>query len=107
MQSRQPNGSGISAANTGSLRREYAERLNQQGGCCAICGATAESIGQTLAVDHDHETGAVRGLLCAMCNRMLGCAKDRPEVLRAGADYLINAEAAKVFIESVMDCIAT
>lgn len=86
----------------GITAAEYAERLNKQDGCCAICKANAESIGQTLAVDHDHKTGAVRGLLCAMCNRMLGCAKDRPEVLRSGADYLINAEAAKEFIAAYM-----
>lgn len=88
---------GISAA-------EYAERLEKQGGCCAICRAEPGAIGETLAVDHDHATGKVRGLLCAKCNRMLGCAIDRPDILRAGADYLaINAEAARVFIESVME----
>lgn len=83
---------GISAA-------VYAERLAKQGGCCAICKASAQSLGETLAVDHDRKTGAVRGLLCAKCNRMLGCAVDRPEVLRSGAEYLINAEAAKAFME--------
>ncbi|WEF34879.1 endonuclease VII domain-containing protein [Pseudoduganella chitinolytica] len=83
---------------------EYAERLAAQGGCCAICKASAAHLGETLAVDHCHASGAVRGLLCAKCNRMLGCANDRPDVLRAGAEYLINAEAARVFIECVMDC---
>ena len=80
---------------------EYAGRLAEQGGCCAICRAAAEVLRETLAVDHDHATGKVRGLLCAKCNRMLGCANDRPEVLRAGADYLtINAQAAVAFIEA-------
>ncbi len=84
---------------------DYANRLEAQGGACAICKADPKEIGQTLAVDHDHSTGAVRGLLCAECNRMLGCARDKPEVLSAGADYLrINAKAAQVFIECVMDC---
>ncbi|UOD28766.1 endonuclease VII domain-containing protein [Massilia violaceinigra] len=82
---------------------EYAERLAAQGGCCAICRASGDALRETLAVDHDHATGAVRGLLCAKCNRMLGCAVDRPEVLRAGAEYLINAEAARVWIEAVME----
>jgi hypothetical protein len=77
----------------------YAALLANQGGCCAICRSDAKAIGETLAVDHDHVTGLVRGLLCAKCNRMLGCAIDRPEVLRAGADYL-NAQAAQAFIES-------
>ena len=77
----------------------YGAILAMQGGCCAICRADAKQIGETLAVDHNHETGKVRGLLCSKCNRMLGCAIDRPEVLRAGADYL-NAQAAQAFIES-------
>jgi len=79
----------------------YFEMLDAQGGCCAICRSDAKTINQTLAVDHDHATGAVRGLLCAGCNRMLGCATDRPDVLLAGAGYL-NAKAAQVFIESFM-----
>lgn len=83
---------------------DYAERLAAQNGACAICCVSAEALGETLAVDHDHSTGSIRGLLCAKCNRMLGCAKDRPEVLRAGAEYLINAESAVVFIESAMEC---
>lgn len=79
---------------------EYAKRLASQRGCCAICKIGADVLGETLAVDHDHATGFVRGLLCAKCNRMLGCATDRPDVLRAGAEYLINAEAATEFIRA-------
>jgi hypothetical protein len=83
---------------------EYSNRLESQGGCCAICKASAKAMGETLAVDHDHGTGMVRGLLCAKCNRMLGCANDAPEVLRAGAEYLsINAEAATTFIRAYLD----
>lgn len=64
---------------------KYAEMLEAQGGACGICKTAQE---ETLAVDHDHKTGAVRGLLCAKCNRMLGCASDSPSVLDAGAEYL-------------------
>lgn len=40
----------------------------RQGHCCAIC----REAGRRLVVDHDHETGAVRGLLCVPCNSALG-----------------------------------
>lgn len=54
----------------------YAEMLAVQDGGCAICHAPPNPEGkastQTLCVDHDHETGAVRGLLCHRCNKSLG-----------------------------------
>lgn len=43
-----------------------------QGGRCAICHVPQEQMGERLAVDHDHATGDVRGLLCRPCNRALG-----------------------------------
>ena len=58
-----------------------------QGGLCAICKRLCPT-GRRLAVDHDHKTKRVRGLLCAKCNPMLGNANDSPAVLRAAADYL-------------------
>lgn len=50
---------------------DYDEMLEQQRGGCAICGGVS-SDGSRLAVDHDHETGEVRGLLCMNCNLKLG-----------------------------------
>jgi len=54
---------------------------------CEICG---EQFSQTRGVniDHCHATGAVRGALCNLCNRMLGSARDNPTVLEAAANYL-------------------
>lgn len=48
---------------------EYERLFIEQNGLCAIC--KAEPIKYKLAVDHDHDTGAVRGLLCPPCNRAL------------------------------------
>jgi len=77
---------------------EYDEMLEKQGGTCAICGGeeTAELQGKPkrLAVDHDHVTGVVRGLLCARCNRALGGFRDDPGLLRAAIDYLQMEEVA-------------
>lgn len=66
--------------------------IEHQGNACAICGRPGQK--RRLAVDRDHATGAIRGLLCASCNMMLGNAKDVPELLEIGAAYLrANAES--------------
>ncbi len=46
---------------------------------------------RTTHVDHDHSTGAARGLLCTGCNNALGCARDDPSTLRRLAGYLEEA----------------
>ena len=66
---------------------QYNEMLEVQGGVCAICGNTCQTRSR-LAVDHDHETGKVRGLLCNGCNRGIGLLNDSPELLRAAIGYL-------------------
>jgi len=76
----------------GTRCRACTREDNQQsryGGCvkaddsCAICGTLND-----LCVDHDHKTGAFRGILCKSCNWMLGYAQDKPTILHKGADYL-------------------
>jgi hypothetical protein len=67
----------------------YSQLLASQGGGCAICGAlAAHSNTEKLFVDHNHETGKVRGLLCHCCNAMLGYAKDNTSNLCKGIQYL-------------------
>lgn len=61
----------------------YLAMIETQGGVCAICGSS-----NRLCVDHDHATGAVRQLLCDMCNKALGLVEDSPDRLRALAAYL-------------------
>lgn len=66
----------------------YDVLLAKQGGGCALCGAAKSKHGARLAVDHDHATGRVRGLLCMNCNRKLGSFGDDPAQLIAAAEYL-------------------
>lgn len=54
---------------------QYADLYAYQGGRCAIC-RRATGATKRLAVDHDHETGYVRGLLCGPCNKILGHLRD-------------------------------
>lgn len=51
---------------------EYDRMLTEQDGKCAICGLTEALDHGTLAVDHDHKTNEVRGLLCFNCNTSIG-----------------------------------
>jgi hypothetical protein len=71
---------------------QYEEMFRDQYGKCAICGSTQKNV---FHVDHDHETGIVRGLLCMKCNLMIGYAKDNPENLIAAAQYLKNCGIIK------------
>ena len=71
---------------------EYDELLDRQGGGCAICGRPPTP-GISLHVDHDHATGAIRGLLCFRCNNALGDFDDDRDRLWAALAYLGPAPA--------------
>jgi len=71
---------------------DYDAMLAAQGGACACCGATANANGKRLFVDHDHSTGAVRGILCHHCNSGIGHFKDSPALLRGAIAYLKRAQ---------------
>jgi hypothetical protein len=66
---------------------EYELMLTSQDGVCAICKNEC-SVKPSLAVDHDHITGKVRGLLCSNCNNGLGRFKDNVELLSNAIGYL-------------------
>jgi Recombination endonuclease VII len=70
----------------GITEGQFDDMLQAQGGACAICGKTPESKGHH--VDHCHRTGAIRGVLCDLCNRGLGFFKDSSEALRMAAQYI-------------------
>jgi len=67
---------------------QYDQLLQSQGNGCAICGTKSCSSPRHLAVDHDHTTGKIRGILCQFCNTALGKFKDDPNILKKAIDYL-------------------
>ncbi len=81
-------------AKYGITRADYEAMLAKQCGVCAICQREERcrlKIGgvlRSLAIDHDHDTGKVRGLLCASCNRGIARFGDDPIALRRAAEYL-------------------
>lgn len=68
---------------------DYDDMLTRQGGVCAIC--LRGNGNRPLVVDHCHESGAVRGLLCDACNKAAGMLGDNPERAQALATYLRQA----------------
>ena len=66
---------------------EYNLLLNKQNQVCAICHNMCIT-GRKLAVDHNHKTGKIRGLLCSECNNGIGKLKDDPELLKRAIVYL-------------------
>jgi hypothetical protein len=71
----------------------YYALLEKQNNKCAICettenNVTGDRVHWNFAVDHNHDTGKVRGLLCNQCNRAIGMLKDDAALLRKAADYL-------------------
>jgi len=74
---------------------QYDEMFEAQNGVCAICGrpetATLNGIAKRLAVDHNHETGEIRGLLCHKCNGTLGYVDESIDILLSIIIYLGTA----------------
>ncbi len=73
----------------GLSRIDMLEMWHHQGDGCAICHDPCED--RPPHVDHDHNTGEPRGLLCRSCNIGLGNYFDDPELLRAAAEYVEGA----------------
>lgn len=70
---------------------EYDRMYASQGGKCAICQRATGKV-KKLAVDHDHDTGLVRGLLCGPCNKMVGYFRNSADAFRRAAAYLDKAD---------------
>jgi hypothetical protein len=69
---------------------DYEKLLEKQNNSCAICYSKTGSANKRLAVDHNHQTGIIRGLLCDECNTGLGKFKDNPSLLTNAIAYLIK-----------------
>lgn len=69
----------------GITSKDYDAMVKAQNGVCAICCQTSY---KNLHVDHDHDTGRVRGLLCSPCNTSLGGFRDSIENLKRAIKYL-------------------
>ena len=74
----------------GLTLEQYDVMFDEQNGVCAICNEQATD-GRRLAVDHDHKTGKIRGLLCMNCNVGIGNLQDDITILRNAVDYLSPA----------------
>lgn len=72
----------------GITNQIYDYFMNIQKGVCAICGEPPN--GKLLVIDHCHETGDVRGLLCTRCNIGLGGLRDSHDMLLKALDYIRN-----------------
>lgn len=66
---------------------DYDVMLKSQNGVCAVCHSSCKT-GRSLAVDHCHSTGAVRGLLCANCNRAIGLFQEDRSRMTAAIAYI-------------------
>lgn len=76
----------------GVNKAQYDEMLTNQGGKCAICGKTPEQNGKHLAIDHNHTTGNLRGLLCSNCNLAISNLQDSIQNCIAASEYLTRWE---------------
>jgi hypothetical protein len=71
---------------------EFDEMMKKQNYSCVICGYKFDPFirdkSVKYAIDHDHESGAIRGILCRACNSGLGYFKDSPDIMQKATDYL-------------------
>ena len=80
----------------GITGEQYDQLYELQGRKCAVC-VTSTGASKRLAVDHNHETGEVRGLVCGRCNHnLLGAAHDTVDILKRAIAYLENPPARQL-----------
>ncbi|GAG47941.1 unnamed protein product [marine sediment metagenome] len=72
----------------GITLEQYNEMFNEQNGCCVICGKHQSELKLSLAVDHNHDGGNIRQLLCNHCNLILGLVQDNISLLEEFIKYV-------------------
>lgn len=72
----------------GLSREDYLKMYERQSKSCAICGKHEDEISRSLHIDHCHDTGKVRALLCGKCNSGIGYFDDKFDLLLAAAKYI-------------------
>lgn len=77
----------------GITLEDYNTMLESQNGVCAACKTPSDTT-RRLCVDHCHNTGKIRGLLCFKCNAILGLSHDSIDILRSAIDYIENNTCA-------------
>lgn len=81
----------------GITAKQYWQLWEFQGGRCYLCRRATGAV-KRLAVDHDHRSGVVRGLLCSRDNLdVVGHSRDDPEYFRRGIEYLTDPPAVRLF----------
>lgn len=73
-------------ARRGITPEQLVDAFERQECCCAICRTEIELMDS--AIDHNHDTGEFRGVLCKQCNRALGMFRDSPYILSSALEYL-------------------
>ena len=71
---------------------DYDALFVAQSGKCAICGVDAATYGKRFSVDHYHDDGEARALLCLYCNTIIGMADESTDILEAAIGYLKHHE---------------
>jgi hypothetical protein len=74
----------------GITKEEYYNMYAEQGGRCKICGTHQSELNRRFAVDHNHENGQIRSLLCNSCNVAIGHLRDDPKIVEKARKYLDN-----------------
>ena len=89
----------VTARNFDLTIKEFAELYDslydKQQGQCAICSVHQSELKKRLGVDHSHQSGQIRGLLCSKCNLGIGMLQDSAETCFAAAEYLRMSKASK------------